>query len=70
MVINVLLLVRSYIKLFKHKTKLNSVIKHKRDHNANYLDLKPRKSYLFKVGGKIGKTPIPFYASISRYSWE
>ena len=42
----------------KHKTKLNSVIKHKRDGNIGYFGLKTlEKSYLFKVGGKIIERP-------------
>ena len=42
----------------KHKTKLNSVIKHKRDQNINYFGLKTlEKSYLFKVGGRIVERP-------------
>ena len=42
----------------KHKTKLNSVIKHKRNLNINYFGLKTlEKSYLFKVNGKIVERP-------------
>ena len=42
----------------KHKTKLNSVIKHHRDGNIGYFGLKTlEKSYLFKVGGKIVERP-------------
>ena len=38
----------------KHKTKLNSVIKNKRDNNIGYFGLKTlERSYLFKVAGKI-----------------
>lgn len=41
-----------------HKTKLNSVIKHKRDGNIGYFGLKTlERSYLFKVGGKIVERP-------------
>ena len=42
----------------KHKTKLNSVIKHKRDSNIGYFGLKTlERSYLFKVDGKIIERP-------------
>ena len=42
----------------KHKTKLNSVIKHKRDGNIGYFGLKTlEKSYLFKVAGKLVERP-------------
>ena len=42
----------------KHKTKLNSVIKHKRDANIGYFGLKTlERSYLFKVEGKIIERP-------------
>ena len=42
----------------KHKTKLNSVIKHKRDSNIGYFGLKTlERSYLFKVEGKIIERP-------------
>ena len=50
----------------KHKTKLNSVIKHKRDHNINYFGLKTlEKSYLFKVGGKIVERPQYLFMRVS-----
>nr|QDY52333.1 ribonucleotide reductase, barrel domain protein [Mimiviridae sp. ChoanoV1] len=42
----------------KHKTKLNSVIKHKRDSLIGYFGLKTlERSYLFKVEGKIIERP-------------
>jgi ribonucleotide reductase alpha subunit len=42
----------------KHKTKLNSVIKHKRDNNIGYFGLKTlERAYLFKVAGKIVERP-------------
>jgi len=42
----------------KHKTKLNSVIKHKRDSNIGYFGLKTlERSYLLKVEGKIIERP-------------
>ena len=42
----------------KHKTKLNSVIKHKRDSNIGYFGLKTlERSYLFKVDGNIIERP-------------
>ena len=42
----------------KHKTKLNSVIKHKRDSNIDYFGLKTlEKSYLLKVRGKLIERP-------------
>ena len=42
----------------KHKTKLNSVIKHKRDGLIGYFGLKTlERSYLFKVDGKIIERP-------------
>ena len=42
----------------KHKTKLNSVIKHKRDLNIGYFGLKTlEKSYLLKVKGIIVERP-------------
>ena len=41
-----------------HKTKLNSVIKQKRNNNIGYFGLKTlERSYLFKVGGKIVERP-------------
>lgn len=42
----------------RHKTKLNSVIKHKRDNNIGYFGLKTlERAYLFKVAGKIVERP-------------
>ena len=42
----------------KHKTKLNSVIKHKRDANIGYFGLKTlERSYLLKVEGKLIERP-------------
>jgi ribonucleotide reductase alpha subunit len=42
----------------KHKTKLNSVIKPKRDSNINYFGLKTlERSYLLKVKGQIVEKP-------------
>jgi len=47
-----------YQTVQKHKTKLNSVIKHKRDSNIGYFGLKTlEKSYLFKVAGKLVERP-------------
>lgn len=50
----------------KHKTKLNSVIKHRRDGNIGYFGLKTlEKSYLFKVGGKIVERPQYMFMRVS-----
>ncbi len=50
----------------KHKTKLNNVIKHKRDNNINYFGLKTlEKSYLFKVNGKIVERPQYMYMRVA-----
>ena len=50
----------------KHKTKLNSVIKHRRDGNIGYFGLKTlEKSYLFKVGGKIIERPQYMFMRVS-----
>ena len=50
----------------KHKTKLNNVIKHKRDSNINYFGLKTlEKSYLFKVNGKVVERPQYMYMRVA-----
>jgi len=47
-----------YQTVQKHKTKLNSVIKHKRDANIGYFGLKTlERSYLLKVEGKLIERP-------------
>ena len=50
----------------KHKTKLNSVIKNKRDNNIGYFGLKTlERSYLFKVAGKIIERPQYMFMRVS-----
>ena len=50
----------------KHKTKLNSVIKHKRNSLIGYFGLKTlEKSYLFKVEGKIIESPQYLFMRVS-----
>jgi len=50
----------------KHRTKLNSVIKHKRDSNIGYFGLKTlERSYLFKVEGKIIERPQYLFMRVS-----
>tara|TARA_B100000795_G_C22803239_1_gene443132 strand:- start:1393 stop:4965 length:3573 start_codon:yes stop_codon:yes gene_type:complete len=49
-----------------HKTKLNSVIKHKRNNNIGYFGLKTlERSYLFRVGGKIVERPQYMFMRVS-----
>ena len=49
-----------------HKTKLNSVIKQKRDGNIGYFGLKTlERSYLFKVKGKIVERPQYMFMRVS-----
>ena len=50
----------------KHKTKLNSVIKHKRDSLIGYFGLKTlERSYLLKVEGKIIERPQYLFMRVS-----
>ena len=50
----------------KHKTKLNNIIKHKRDNKIDYFGLKTlEKSYLFKVNGKIIERPQYLYMRVA-----
>ena len=50
----------------KHKTKLNSVIKPKRDLNIGYFGLKTlERSYLLKVKGKIVERPQYLFMRVS-----